>query len=69
MSIKNFLILLMVSVLWGGSFLFLRLLIMDGLEPLQIVSIRMFLAAIFIIPFFLKKLNQVKLVIRSPKLL
>ena len=51
MSIKNFLILLMVSVLWGGSFLFLRLLIMDGLEPLQIVSIRMFLAAIFIIPF------------------
>ena len=58
MSIKNFLILLMVSVLWGGSFLFLRLLIMDGLEPLQIVSIRMFLAAIFIVPFFLKKLKK-----------
>ena len=58
MNFKNFLILLIVSVLWGSSFLFLRLLVVDGLEPLQIVSIRMFVAAIFIAPFFLNKLRK-----------
>ena len=50
--------LLIVSILWGGSFLFLRLLVIDGLEPLQIVSIRMILAAIFIAPFFMLKMKK-----------
>ena len=50
--------LLIVSILWGGSFLFLRLLVLDGLEPLQIVSMRMLLAAIFIAPFFVLKMKK-----------
>ena len=58
MNTRDFTILLLVSILWGGSFLFVRLLVLDGLEPLQIVSIRMQLAAIFILPFFLNKLKK-----------
>ena len=58
MNTRDFIVLLLVSVLWGGSFLFVRLLVLDGLEPLQIVSIRMQLAAIFILPFFLNKLKK-----------
>ena len=58
MNTRDFIVLLMVSILWGGSFLFVRLLVLDGLEPLQIVSIRMQLAAIFILPFFLNKLKK-----------
>ena len=58
MNLKDFMTLLIVSILWGGSFLFLRLLVIDGLEPLQIVSIRMILAAIFIAPFFMLKMKK-----------
>ena len=58
MNTRDFIVLLLVSVLWGGSFLFVRLLVLDGLEPLQIVSIRMQLAAIFILPFFLNTLKN-----------
>lgn len=58
MNTRDFIVLLLVSILWGGSFLFVRLLVLDGLEPLQIVSIRMLLAAIFILPFFLNKLKK-----------
>ena len=58
MNLKDFMTLLIVSILWGGSFLFLRLLVIDGLEPLQIVSIRMLLAAIFIAPFFALKMKK-----------
>lgn len=58
MNTRDFIVLLLVSILWGGSFLFVRLLVLDGLEPLQIVSIRMQLAAIFILPFFLNKLKK-----------
>jgi len=49
---------LLVSVLWGGSFVVFRLLVVDGIGPLQIVSIRMQLVAIFILPFFLNKLKK-----------
>ena len=48
MNPKDFLILLIVSFLWGGSFLFIRLLVLEGMEPLEIVSMRMLLASIFI---------------------
>ena len=58
MNTRDFIVLLVVSILWGGSFLFVRMLVLDGLEPLQIVSIRMQLAAIFILPFFLNKLKK-----------
>jgi len=58
MNLKDFMTLFIVSILWGGSFLFLRLLVIDGLEPLQIVSIRMILAAIFIAPFFMLKMKK-----------
>ena len=58
MSTRDFLTLLLVSLFWGGSFLFLRLLVIEGLEPLQIVSLRMLFAAIFIGPFFLIKLKK-----------
>ena len=58
MNLRDFITLLIVSVLWGGSFLFLRLLVKDGLEPLQIVSLRMLLAAIFIAPFFMLKMKK-----------
>ena len=58
MNTKDFLTLLSVSLLWGASFLFLRLLVLDGLEPLQIVSIRMILAALFITPFFIRKMKK-----------
>ena len=58
MNLKDFMTLLIVSILWGGSFLFLRLLVLDGLDPLQIVSMRMLLAAIFIAPFFIIKMNN-----------
>ena len=58
MNLRDFMTLLIVSILWGGSFLFLRLLVIDGLEPLQIVSIRMILAAIFIAPFFMLKMKK-----------
>tara|TARA_X000000950_G_scaffold288905_1_gene408243 strand:+ start:50 stop:907 length:858 start_codon:yes stop_codon:yes gene_type:complete len=58
MSARDFLTLLLVSLFWGGSFLFLRLLVIEGLEPLQIVSLRMLFAAIFIAPFFLIKLKK-----------
>ena len=58
MSARDFLALLLVSLFWGGSFLFLRLLVIEGLEPLQIVSLRMLFAAIFIAPFFLIKLKK-----------
>ncbi|MDA0344714.1 MAG: DMT family transporter [Proteobacteria bacterium] len=58
MNTRDFIILILVSILWGGSFLFVRLLVLDGLEPLQIVSIRMQLAAVFILPFFLNKLKK-----------
>ena len=58
MNLKDFMTLLIVSILWGGSLLFLRLLVIDGLEPLQIVSIRMILAAIFIAPFFMLKMKK-----------
>ena len=58
MNTKDFLTLLSVSLLWGASFLFLRLLVLDGLEPLQIVSIRMILAALFIAPFFIRKMKK-----------
>ena len=58
MSTRDFLTLLLVSLFWGGSFLFLRLLVIEGLEPLQIVSLRMLFAAIFIAPFFILKLKK-----------
>lgn len=58
MNTRDFLTLLLVSLFWGGSFLFLRLLVIEGLEPLQIVSLRMLFAAVFIAPFFLKKLKK-----------
>ena len=58
MNTKDFLTLLSVSLLWGASFLFLRLLVLDGLQPLQIVSIRMILAALFIAPFFIGKMKK-----------
>ena len=58
MNTKDFLTLLLVSLFWGGSFLFLRLLVLEGLEPLQIVSLRMMFAAIFIAPFFLLKFKK-----------
>jgi len=58
MNTKDFLTLLLVSLFWGGSFLFLRLLVLEGLEPLQIVSLRMMFAAIFIAPFFLMKFKK-----------
>ena len=58
MNTRDFLTLLLVSLFWGGSFLFLRLLVLEGLEPLQIVSLRMMFAAIFIAPFFLNKLKK-----------
>ena len=58
MSTRDFLTLLLVSLFWGGSFLFLRLLVLEGLEPLQIVSLRMLFAAIFIAPFFILKLKK-----------
>ena len=48
MNTKDFLTLLLVSLFWGGSFLFLRLLVLEGLEPLQIVSLRMMFAAILL---------------------
>ena len=55
MNLKDFLILLIVSFLWGGSFLFIRLLVLEGMEPLEIVSMRMLLASIFILPFLLNR--------------
>lgn len=58
MNTKDFLTLLLVSLFWGGSFLFLRLLVLEGLEPLQIVSLRMLFAAIFIAPFFIMKFKK-----------
>ena len=58
MKTKDFLTLLLVSLFWGGSFLFLRLLVLEGLEPLQIVSLRMMFAAIFIAPFFIMKFKK-----------
>ena len=58
MKLKDFLTLLIVSLFWGGSFLFLRLLIIEGMEPLQIVSMRMLLAAVFIAPFFFMKMKK-----------
>ena len=58
MKLKDFLTLLLVSLFWGGSFLFLRLLIIEGMEPLQIVSMRMLLAAVFIAPFFFMKIKK-----------
>ena len=58
MILKDFLTLLLVSLFWGGSFLFLRLLILEGMEPLQIVSMRMLLAAVFIAPFFFMKMQK-----------
>ena len=58
MSTRDFLTLLLVSLFWGGSFLFLRLLVIEGLEPLQIVSLRMLFAAIFIAPLFILKLKK-----------
>lgn len=58
MNTKDFLTLLLVSFFWGGSFLFLRLLVIEGLDPLQIVSLRMMFAAIFIAPFFLFKFKK-----------
>ena len=58
MSTRDFLTLLLVSLFWGGSFLFLRLLVIEGLEPLQMVSLRMLFAAIFIAPFFILKLKK-----------
>ena len=58
MNTKDFLTLLLVSLFWGGSFLFLRLLVLEGLEPLQIVSLRMAFAAIFIAPFFILKFKK-----------
>ena len=58
MKLKDFLTLLLVSLFWGGSFLFLRLLIIEGMEPLQIVSMRMLLAAVFIAPFFFMKMKK-----------
>ena len=58
MNTKDFLTLLLVSFFWGGSFLFLRLLVLEGLEPLQIVSLRMAFAAIFITPFFILKFKK-----------
>tara|TARA_B100001057_G_scaffold278089_1_gene278384 strand:- start:8835 stop:9692 length:858 start_codon:yes stop_codon:yes gene_type:complete len=58
MKLKDFLTLLLVSLFWGGSFLFLRLLIIEGMEPLQIVSMRMLLAALFIAPFFFMKMKK-----------
>ena len=58
MNTKDFLTLLLVSFFWGGSFLFLRLLVIEGLDPLQIVSLRMMFAAIFIAPFFLLKFKK-----------
>ncbi len=58
MNTEDFLTLLLVSFFWGGSFLFLRLLVIEGLDPLQIVSLRMMFAAIFIAPFFLLKFKK-----------
>ena len=58
MKLVDFLTLLFVSILWGGSFLFLRLLVLEGLAPLEIVSIRMMLAALFITPFFIVKFKK-----------
>ena len=58
MNTKDFLTLLLVSLFWGGSFLFLRLLVLEGLEPLHIVSLRMAFAAIFIAPFFILKFKK-----------
>ena len=58
MKLKDFITLLLVSLFWGGSFLFLRLLIIEGMEPLQIVSMRMLLAAVFIAPFFFMKMKK-----------
>ena len=58
MNTRDFFTLLLVSLFWGGSFLFLRLLVLEGLEPLQIVSLRMLFAAVFIAPFFLNKLKK-----------
>lgn len=58
MNTKDFLTLLLVSLFWGGSFLFLRLLVLEGLEPLQIVSLRMMFAAVFIAPFFIMKFKK-----------
>ena len=58
MNTKDYLTLLLVSLFWGGSFLFLRLLVLEGLEPLQIVSLRMAFAAIFIAPFFILKFTK-----------
>ena len=58
MNTKDFLTLLLVSLFWWGSFLFLRLLVIEGLEPLQIVSLRMMFAAIFIAPFFILKCKK-----------
>ena len=58
MNTKEFLTLLLVSLFWGGSFLFLRLLVLEGLAPLQIVSLRMMFAAVFIAPFFIMKFKK-----------
>ena len=58
MNTKDFLTLLLVSLFWGGSFLFLRLLVLEGLAPLQIVSLRMMFAAVFIAPFFIMKFKK-----------
>ncbi len=59
MSIRNWLILVVLSVLWGGSFLFIELALRD-FEPLTVAFFRVTVAAVLLCLFVLLRDHRFK---------
>lgn len=52
MNVKQFMILMILAALWGGSFLFMRVAVPE-FGPLSLIALRAGIAALFLIPVML----------------
>ena len=59
-TIINWLLVLFVSLSWGASFMFTRLVV-EEISPSHLVSIRLLLAALLLGPLFINKEELLKM--------
>jgi drug/metabolite transporter (DMT)-like permease len=57
--IKAWGLLILLSLIWGSSFILIKKGL-NGLTPMEVGSLRIFSAALFLLPFALKNLHKIK---------
>ena len=67
-TIINWLLVLFVSLSWGASFMFTRLVV-EEISPSHLVSIRLLLAALLLGPLFINKEEFLKMSKAIPSLI